>query len=354
MPATPLHDKLLAAGARLGEYLGAETAAAFSDPRQEYVELRCGCAVYDLGWRAKILATGKDRIRWANGMVSNNIRDLPAGRGNYNFVLTPQGRIVADLYVYHRGDYLLLDTSRAQAPRLLEILKKYIIMDQVELTDVSEKLTALALQGPRAREVLHDAGLQFSEVDPLQVQDIAWNDVGVSVTRMASDLAETYEIWLSPEHAGAVWDALLGRGARPAGSQALEMFRYAAGVPRYGLDVSDKNLPQETAQEQALDFQKGCYIGQEIVERIHSRAMLHRKLSGLLVEGPPPAPGTKIQADGKDVGEITSAATVPAADGDRTLAFGYLRMEALAPDKQVQVGGAPARVRLLPYKELAA
>ncbi len=354
MPITPLHEKLCAASARIAEYLGADTAAAFSDPRQEFVELRCGCAVYDLGWRAKIVATGKDRIRWANGMVSNNIRDLPAGHGNYNFVLTPQGRILGDLFLYNRGDHLLLDTTRAQAPKLLEILQKYIIMDQVELTEVSDKLTALAVQGPRAPEVLRDSGLQLSEAEPLQVQDTAWNDVGISISRMPGDLSPAYEIWLSPANVGAAWDALVSRGASPVGTEALEMFRFAAGIPRYSLDITEKNLPQETAQEQALNFQKGCYIGQEIVERIHSRAMLHRKLAGLIVKGPPPAPGAKIQADGKEVGEITSALALPAGNAECTLAFGYLRVEALVPDKRVEVSGVPARVRLLPYKELVA
>ncbi|MGI9101596.1 MAG: YgfZ/GcvT domain-containing protein [Terriglobales bacterium] len=354
MALTPLHDRLVAAGARLGDYLGAETAAAFGDPRQEFAELRSGCGVYDLGWRAKIVASGKDRIRWTNGMISNNIRDLAAGHGNYNFVLNPQGRILGDLYVYNRGEHLLLDTAAWQAPGLMEKLKKYIIMDQVELTDVSEKLTALAVQGPRARQTLRDSGFDFRDVEPLEVQEITWKDIGVSVTRMASDIAQTYEIWLAPSNAGAVWEALVEGGARPVGSEALEMFRVAAGIPRYGQDISERNLPQETDQPQALSFTKGCYIGQEIVERIRARAMLHRKLTGFELDGLPPAPGAKIHRDGQDVGEITSALVVAGPDGDRTLALGYLRMEARTPDAQVEINGATARVRLLPYKELAA
>jgi folate-binding protein YgfZ len=354
MPTTPLHDQLSSAGARLGDYLGAESAAAFGDPRREYVELRSGCGIYDLGWRAKIVATGADRIRWMNGMVTNNIRDLAAGCGNYNFLLNAQGRILGDLYVYNRGDYLLLDTARWLSPKLLEVLNKYIIMDDVELTDISEKLTALAVQGPRAREVLGDAGFNLAGVDPLQVQDIAWNDIGLSITRMASDISQTYEVWLAPANAGGVWDALVRSGAQPVGTEALEMFRLAAGIPRYGQDISERHLAQETDQEQALNFKKGCYIGQEIVERIHSRALLHRKLTGFVVDGPPPAQGAKIQQDGKEVGEITSALSVPAGSGDRTLALGYLRMEARNPGAELSIDGARAIVRLLPYKELAA
>jgi folate-binding protein YgfZ len=354
MPTTALHDRLLAAGARLGDYQGAETAASFGDPRREYVELRSGAGLYDLGWRAKIVATGADRVRWTNGMVTNNIRDLAPGRGNYNFLLNAQGRILADLYIYNRGDYLLLDTARWQAANMLEVMNKFIIMDEVELTDVSDKLTSLALQGPRAREVLRDTGFNFADLEPLVVEDITWNDVGVSITRMAGDISQKYEIWLAPANAGPVWDALLRAGAKPVGAEALEMFRLAAGVPRYGQDISERYLPQETDQEQALNFKKGCYIGQEIVERIHSRALLHRKLTGFMVEGAPPAPGTKIQHEGKDVGEITSALAVPGSDGDRTLALGYLRMDVRSPGTELNINGARATVRLLPYKELAA
>ncbi|MBZ5630755.1 MAG: aminomethyltransferase family protein [Acidobacteriia bacterium] len=354
MPTTPLHDQIVAAGARLSDYLGAETAATFGDPRREYVELRSGCGIYDLGWRAKIVGTGADRVRWMNGMVTNNIRDLPPGHGNYNFLLNAQGRILGDMYIYNRGDYLLLDTARWQALTLLEVMNKYIIMDDVELTDITEKLTALAVQGPRAPEVLRDAGFNFADVEPLQVQDIAWNDLGLSITRMAGDISHSYEIWLAPAGAAAVWDALARSGAKPVGTDALEMFRLAAGIPRYGLDITERYLPQEAGQDQALNFKKGCYLGQEIVERIHSRALLHRMLTGFVVDGPPPAPGAKIQRGGKDVGEITSALTVPGGNGDRTLALGYLRMEARSPGAELSINGARAVVRLLPYKELAA
>ncbi len=354
MPTTPLHDRLVSAGARLGDYLGAETAASFGDPRREYAELRSGCGIYDLGWRAKMVATGADRVRWMNGMVTNNVRDLETGHGNYNFLLNAQGRILADLYIYNRGEYLLLDTAQWQAPKLLEVMNKFIIMDDVELTDISPKLTSLAVQGPRARQVLGAAGFKVAEPGPLQVQDIAWNEVGLSITRMASDISDTYELWLAPANAGAVWDALAAGGAKPVGTEALEMFRLAAGIPRYGQDITERYLPQETDQQQALSFKKGCYIGQEIVERIHARALLHRRLTGLEVDGAPPAPGAKIQQDGKDVGEITSALRVPGNQGDRTLALGYLRLEATTAGAALSVEGAPVAVRSLPYKELAA
>ncbi len=352
MARTPLYDNLVAAGGQVSEHLGFETAASFGNPRQEFVELRTGCGLYDLGWHGKLVATGGDRVRWLNGMVTNNIRDLATRHGNYNFLLNAQGRILGDMYVYNRGEYLLIDSAGWQIPKLHEVLDKFIIMDDVELTDVSEKLTSLGMQGPRARELLRDAGVHFNDVEPLEVQDVTWNDVGLSVTRMAGEVAWMYEIWLAPQNAGALWDILLSRGAHPVGTEALEMFRVACGVAKYGPDITEKYLPQETAQDQALNFAKGCYIGQEIVERIRSRALLHRRMTGFVVDGGAPAAGAKIVHGGKDVGEITSVARVPGPRGDVTVALGYIRTEAQAPGTEVEIGGAKAKVTVLPLKEV--
>ncbi len=351
MSHTPLYEQLVAAGGQMADYLGTEEPSSFGDPRREYVELLTGCGVYDLGWRGKLVATGSDRVRWLNGMVTNNIRDLAVNHGNYSFLLNAQGRILGDLYTYNRGDYILIDTAAWQLPKLKETFDKFIIMDDVEITDISEKLTSLAVQGPRAKEILHDAGVKFADVEPMEIQDVTWNDAGLSITRMISDIAQTYEIWLAPGAAAPLWDALVGRGAKPIGTQALEMFRLTTGVPRYGQDITERYLPQETAQDSALNFSKGCYIGQEIVERIRSRALLHRRFTGLIVDGAPPASGAKVQFQGKEVGEITSAASVPAGDGELTLALVYLRTEAQTPGTEVTVGETKARVSDLPFQE---
>ncbi len=351
MSRTALYDQLVAAGAQMTDYLGTEEPSSFGNARHEYIELLTGCGIYDLGWRGKLVATGSDRVRWLNGMITNNIRDLAVNRGNYSFLLNAQGRILGDLYAYNRGDYILIDTAAWQLPKLKETFDRFIIMDDVEITDISEKLTALAVQGPRAKEILEATGVKFGDVQPMEVQDITWNDAGLSITRMISDVAQTYEIWLAPGAAGPLWEALIGRGAKPIGMQALEMVRVTAGVPRYGTDISERYLPQETAQDSALNFSKGCYVGQEIVERIRSRALLHRRLTGMVIDAAPPASGTKVQVNGKDVGEVTSAVTVPAGDRDLTLALGYVRTEAQAPGTEGSLDGAKARITEPPFRE---
>ena len=349
MTRTILSEHLAAHGARLGEYGGAETLAAFGDPQAEFAALRSAAGLFDLGWRAKLAVTGEDRVRWINGMVTGNVRDLPLGRGTYSFLLNPQGHILGDLYIYNRGDNLLLDTDASQSQRLREVFEKYIIMDDVEVTDISEKLTALGLRGPQAAATLEKCGLNPASLQPLELRDVTWQDVGVSLVRVAGR-EPGFEIWLAPENAPRLWDALVAAGATPAGTEALELWRIAAGLPRYGQDVRERDLPQETEQHQALDFSKGCYVGQEIVERIRSRGQVHRKFTGFRLEGAA-APGTKIQADGKDVGELTSVASLPRANGTRqTVALGYVRRELAVPGKSLKAGDATVTVAELPFK----
>ena len=133
------------------------------------------------------------------------------------------------------------------------------------------------------------------------------------------------------------------------GTEALELWRIAAGLPRYGQDIRERDLPQETEQHQALDFSKGCYVGQEIVERIRSRGQVHRKFTGFRLEGAA-APGTKLQAEGKDVGELTSVASLPQSNGSRqTIALGYVRRELTLSGKELKAGETAVTVAELPF-----
>src|SRR5271165_5237393 len=338
MAVTTFQEKLAFAAARLENYRGAETVASFGNPASEFRALLEGCGLFDMSWQAKLVLTGEDRVRWLNGMVTNNIRDLAVGHGVYNFVLTAQGRIVGDLVAYNRGDFLLVTSDRAQAAAIAEIFDRYIIMDDVEVADISDKLSAVGVAGPLAANVLRAAGIDVAQLEAGQVTDVVWRDIGISVARGTHPNMDAYEIWFAAEQADAVWDGLVVAGATPVGSEAVELYRIARGVPRYGLDISQRDLPQETEQKHALSFTKGCYIGQEIVERIRARAILHRTFTGFVVEGEPPQAGTKVLSDGKNIGEITSAARVPFPSGVLTVALGYLRREFEAPGTAVQIG----------------
>jgi folate-binding protein YgfZ len=318
----------------------------FGDPRAEFQALLSGCGVYDLGWRAKLALTGSDRVRWLNGMISNNVRDLAPGNGIYAFLLNSQGRIQADLYAFNRGESLLVDTEQSQREKVLQLFDHYIIADDVEVADVSDRLTALGLTGPESRAVLQKAGIPVPDLAHLQFGDNTWGEMGVTVVRSGEEAKESWQVWIAPEHAAELRDALIESGAKPTGTAALNLFRIARGIPQFGVDIRDRDLPQETSQMRALSFTKGCYLGQEIVERIRSRGAVHRQFSAFVVEGPLPEPSTKIQAAEKEVGEVTSSAILPLPSGDRAVALGYLRREAAGKD--LSVGASRLKPAQLP------
>ena len=343
MTSTTLH------GANPSEHGGAYTTPDFGDARAEFHALLSGCGLYDLSGRAKIAVTGSDRVRWLNGMATNNVRDLASGHGVYAFLLNAQGRIQADMYVYNRDDHFLADTDAAQFEKMCGTFEKFIIMDDVELAAVAD-VTAIGVRGPKAREVFQRANISFAELMPLQLQNTISAGIGMSIVRARQ--ADAYELWISTANVAAIWNELAQAGATRVGSEAVDLRRIADGEPRYGVDIRDRDLPQETGQVGALNFNKGCYVGQEIVERIHSRGQVHRQFSGFLFAGEGVAPGAKISANGKDIGEITSFATLPSANGKpaRKVALGYIRREAAEVGFKVEAEGATATVAKLPFE----
>jgi aminomethyltransferase len=196
---------------------------------------------------------------------------------------------------------------------------------------------------------LSRAGIDAAALEPGQVLDATWRDHRISVVRNTHPHSTAYEIWLPAELVERIWEAMLQAGAHPVGSEAVEWYRIARGIPRYGADLRERDLPQETGQEHALNFSKGCYIGQEIVERIRSRGNVHRTLIGLEIEGDLPEAGAKVLAGDKEAGEITSAARVPLEDGLRSLALGYVRREFATAGTRLQVAGQNAIVRTFPF-----
>jgi folate-binding protein YgfZ len=315
-------------------------APDFGDPRAQFHALLTGCGLYGLSGRAKIAVTGGDRVRWMNGMISNNVRDLAPGHGVYAFMLNAQGRIQADLYVFQRGDSLLVDVERGLGDKVLQLFDHYIIADDVEISDISDKLAALGLSGPESRRVLERAGIAVPDLAPLEFCsakcDCTCGCLECTVVRGDDSAGTSYAIWLAPDKQKSTWDALVAAGATAVGAAALELRRINFGIPRYGVDIRERDLPQETGQTRALNFTKGCYLGQEIVERIRSRGAVHRQFGAFAVEGALPEPGSKIVArvtqEEKEVGEITSSAVLPLPGGDRSVALGYLRREAIGKD----------------------
>ena len=300
--------------------------------------------------RALFTVTGKDRVRWLNGMVSNNIRDLAPGHGVYAFVLNAQGQIQGDLYAFNRGESLVLEINRAQSDSLLTLLRRYIIMDKVEIQETPD-LIPVGVTGPESTGALEASGIVVPDLKPLELLGMHWNGTDIALVRTDNPEVQGYELWTPSERVDSLFQTLNSAGAAEIHALTVEEFRILSGIPKFGQDIRERTLPQETGQERALNFTKGCYIGQEIVERIRARGSVHRMFTGFELEAAPPAPGTKIQSEGKDVGEITSVASVPLREG-RFLALGYLRREFAAPEKELSAEGRKLKIRSLPFAEL--
>jgi folate-binding protein YgfZ len=344
-----LHPWLQSPEARMGTYNGVETALSFGDSPTELAALRSGCGVFALGWRGRINVSGQDRVRWLHNMVTNNVRDLPLNRGNYNFVLNAQGRILGDMYIYNRGESLALETDVTQVEALTNAMKRFIIMDKVELTDVSGDSVSIGICGPKAESVLSQAGIDANGMEALEVRDVGVESIAAALIRGPEQKPGWFELWLDQNDAQGLWNLLVTAGAKPVGTEALEMWRVLHGIPSYGQDIRDRDLPQETEQPQALNFTKGCYIGQEIVERIRSRGQVHRKFTGFAFGDRVPALG-KYDFEGRALAEITTLARVPTTEGPRNIGLGYVRREAVAAGPKIALDGIEATAVDLPFE----
>lgn len=331
----------------MGQYHSVDAALDFGDPASELAALRHSCGIFDLPWRSKILVSGKDRVRWLHNMVTNNVRDLALNRGCYNFVLNAQGRILGDMYIFNQGESLLLDTDSTQREPLIAAMKRFIIMDKVELSPL-DQISTLGICGPKAEETLLACGVDAAGMGALEIRKVKLEDHDVTLLRGPENKHGWYELWGSATALESARAKLIAAGAVPVGTQALEWWRILQGIPHYGQDIRDRDLPQETAQTQALNFTKGCYIGQEIVERIRSRGQVHRSFTGFVFAGAPAAIG-KYEANGRTFAEVTSLAVIPLAEGERALGLGYIREEVRAAGPEVDLNNCKARIADLPF-----
>jgi folate-binding protein YgfZ len=312
---------------RLVPYRGVLTPQELDAPIAESEALANGAAGHDLGWLKRVAVRGEDRFRWLSGMVTNMVNDLGENGGAWNLVLNAQGRIQGDLTVWREGDQLEIEIAADQYDRLLAHLDHFIIMDDVELVPLSGD-AALGLTGPQVHEVLARVGLPTLS-EPMTFTRVEWNGMDLRIAREYGAAAAHYVLWAPEAQLGKLWMYLRTAGAIPVGSASLDAFRIAEGIPAYGIDMAERDLPQETSQLRALNFSKGCYLGQEIVERIRSRGNVHKHLRQLELFGPVPAAGTGLGLDGGTVGgAITSAAELPLASGSRVFALATMRAEA--------------------------
>ena len=265
-----------------------------------YRALREGAAWLDLSARGRIVARGRDRARFLHNLTTANVKAMTPGASCYAFSLTPQGRIVGDLDLLCRPDDFLIDTEPELREKLRLHISKYKVADQVELVDMTDTTAAIGVEGSDAAP---PAGLETAPF---------------TITGQPG-----YRIYCSAEEKAEVLARLEALGVVPATAEDARLVRIENGKPRYGEDIFETTLPQETNQMHGVAYNKGCYLGQEIVERIRARGHVNKLLRRLELEGDVPAPGTKLTIEGKEA-EITSAIFSPALN--KVIALAYVRL----------------------------
>lgn len=290
-----------------------------------YEALRTGTASVDLRGRGKIRVTGEDRARLLHAMSTNHVQNLPVNAGQYTFFLNAQGRILADARVFNFGESLLLETEPELRAKILEHLDRYIIADDVTLEDETSNWTSIGLEGPASAAFAGQLGIPVPS-EPLGIAP--WGNG--FVLRLSVSGGEGVELVMPDAEWPTLQERLNVAGIPQASAEELRVVRLEHGLPRYGEDVTERFLVQETGLLHAVHFSKGCYLGQEIVERVRSRAQIHRHLRRLRVHGTAPlAAGTKLTKEGQVAAEITSAAFSPA--WNEVAALGYVRTDAAEP-----------------------
>jgi glycine cleavage system T protein len=355
---SPIADLHLAAGATLAVYHGADVPARFGDPKGEYQAARSAAGLFDFSFRAKFTVSGPDRVSFLHNMLSNDVSRLAPGDGTYALLLNVKGQILADLRVYATDEPLIVDTDADLLDKVMSTLDRYIIMDDVSLAQLD--VVAAMMAGPHARTVIERTlAREVPPLDEFGHFETRVGDLSVRVVRASNTGDEGYELWVEKKDFIALWMALAGQisalggtsvpAVIPCGTEALEMLRIEAGIPRCGVDFGEDTIPLEAGLLNAISFTKGCYPGQEIVERSRSRGHVNWNLVGLLIDSPQPPPASAKLVDGtREVGEVTSACISPALE--RTIGLGYVRREFAAPGSRLALTSNEAvEVTSLPF-----
>jgi folate-binding protein YgfZ len=288
-------------------------------------------------------------------MLSNDVARLQPGQGTYAALLTQQGKIVSDVRVYVLTDEMWLDVPATRVAAVRESLERYIIADDVEFVDAPCWQPLVAVEGPQAgRVILAVTGEAADDLVPFAHREFTFDGSHVRITAVSHTGERGYLICGDAAPAARLWEQCHAAGAEPVGMETLDVLRIEAGIPWHGRDMDDSTLIAEAGLDAAISYKKGCYLGQEVVERVAARGQVHRKLVGLVCEGRRvPSADAKLMSGGKEVGWITSATWSIARSA--VIALGYVRREHWEPGSEVQVvlpdGTLAAHVAGLPFYE---
>lgn len=342
--------ELVARGAVLAPFEGVEVVAHFGDPDREWRAAREGAAAVPAAHRTLLAATGGDRVEFLQGMLTNDVQLLGVGAGLPAAALTQSGKVVTDLRVYAEADRLLLDVLSWRAPALREHLERFLVADDVELSPATEQ-PLLQLEGPFAAAVAGEAlGTTALPTALLQHAMVGFAGGTVRVVRVGEAGGEGILLSGPAALTTRLLDACGEAGAVPAGVEALDRLRLEAGIAWPGIDMDESTLLMETGRDAVISFTKGCYLGQEVVERIAARGHVNRRLSGVRLAGDTlPARGTALLAAGRPVGYVTSATRSPLFEQPIGLAMIQCKFGTVGERLQRADDASEAIVAALPF-----
>lgn len=340
----PLHDAHEQAGASFVERDGWLLPVSYAGFPVEYNAVRDGngTGIIDLSSRGRVRVSGTEAVQFLNGLVTNDVKTLQPNAWMTAAFPNAQGRLVAPARILRIEDSFLIDTDPATSERVRKTLERFTLAGDFRVADTASETVLLSLQGERATEIITNL---FSEaaahIAHRHAAQTIWRGHQIIIMRATHTSEDGFDLYAPTETAQALWNAFTSEGgARPIGYDVYETLRIEAGIPRYGIDMDETNVVTESlAENDAVSYQKGCYIGQEIIARIHWRGHVAKKLTGLIFDDAqdiPTASAAKIRsADGKEIGRVTSQTFSPRLN--KSVALAYVKYDYLAPDTRVHV-----------------
>jgi len=336
--ASLLEEAHRSAGAQFEERDGRVLPASYGDVIAEYESVRAsdGAGVIDLSGRGQIEVTGAEAEQFLNGLITNDVKTLKDGAWMNAAFPTVQGRLIAFARVLRRDGRFLFDTEAATRGKVLKALERFTLAGDFHVSDLSDETAVISVQGARSVEIIGAVlGQEAANVERERVFTANWNEREVTVIRATHTAEDGFDLFVNSAGAVSLWENLNARGARPVGFDALEILRIEAGEPRYGADMDETNVVLEIGRDDAVSFTKGCYVGQEIIARIHWRGHVAKRLAGLMVDGATQR-GDKIRnSEAREIGRITSAAFSPLLQ--KTIALGLVKYDYLGPGTEVKI-----------------
>lgn len=331
-----IHESL---GAEFSESGEAFVPAAYGDSAAEYEAVRNKVGIIDMSDRGKLRLSGKEHLKFLQGMLTNDVLKLQEGKGMYAAVLTVKGRMLSDMHVYKEPESVLLDLEPGLNEKVAELLKKFRLSYKAQIDDITDDLGLISIQGPNAGKLVSSlSGVDVSGLEELSHKRAHVDAAELLIVRINRTGEEGFDVYAPSDSVEDVWSGLMENGkdlgVKPVGYDAYNTLRIEAGIPIYGADMDEETIPIEAGIWHALSFEKGCYVGQEVVARIKWRGHVNRHLVGLIMKGEDlPGSGDEIFAGEKKIGKVTSSVFSPVLG--RPVALGYIRREFKGPGAEV-------------------